>query len=94
MTNRLSPYSALACTSLLWRGSANERSQHAEPATGVHASARVGAQLGKCDRTAKRLQDAGRIVVIYIGKDPFVDLERTAARLRGEDKRSRRGRAA
>ena len=52
------------------------------------------AQLGKCDRTAKRLQDAGRIVVIYIGKDPFVDLERTAARLRGEDKRSRRGRAA
>jgi hypothetical protein len=51
------------------------------------------AQIGKCDRTAKRLQDAGRIVVIYIGKDPYVDLERTASRLRGQDKR-RRGRAA
>jgi hypothetical protein len=46
--------------------------------------------LGKSDRTAKRLQDAGRIVVRYIGKDPYVDIEATSRRLRGED--GRRGR--
>ena len=45
------------------------------------------ARLGKCDRTAKRWQDAGLIVVTYLGKDPYVDVERTAARLRGEDRR-------
>jgi hypothetical protein len=44
-------------------------------------------QIGKCDRTAKRLQDAGKIIVRYVGKDPYVDLEATAARIRGEGKR-------
>jgi hypothetical protein len=43
--------------------------------------------LGKSDRTAKRLQDAGRIVVRYIGKDPYVDIAATSLRLRGEDRR-------
>jgi hypothetical protein len=50
------------------------------------------AQMGKSDFTAKRWQDAGKIVVVYMGKDPYVDLEKTAARLRGDDKR-RGGRA-
>jgi hypothetical protein len=45
------------------------------------------ARLGKCDKTAKRWQDRGLIVVRYLGKDPYVDLEKTAARLRGDDKR-------
>ena len=48
--------------------------------------------LNKSDRTAKRLQDAGRIVVTYIGKDPYVVLEATARRLRGEDRPRRNGR--
>lgn len=47
-------------------------------------------KLGKCARTAKRWQDKGLIVVRYIGKDPYVDIEATAARMRGED--GRRGR--
>jgi hypothetical protein len=51
------------------------------------------AQLGKCDRTAKRWQDAGQIVVVYMGKDPYVDIEKTTARMRGEDRR-RGGRAS
>jgi hypothetical protein len=46
--------------------------------------------LKSCDRTAKRLQDKGRIVVEYIGKEPFVVIEATAARLRGDDKPKRR----
>jgi hypothetical protein len=32
-------------------------------------------------------------VVRYVGKDPYVDVEATAARIRGEHKK-RRGRAA
>jgi len=46
---------------------------------------------GRCDRTAKRAQDRGEIVVRYFGKDPYVDVEATIARSRGEDRR--RGRA-
>lgn len=42
--------------------------------------------LHKSDRTAKRLQDAGRIVVTYIGKEPYVVIEATGRRLRGEDR--------
>jgi hypothetical protein len=48
--------------------------------------------LNKCDRSAKRLQDKGLIVVRYFGKDPYVDIPATAARMRGED--GRRGRKA
>ena len=50
--------------------------------------------LRRCDRTAKRLQDDGQIVVRYIGKEPFVDIAATAARLRGDDKPTKRKRAA
>jgi hypothetical protein len=49
--------------------------------------------INKCDATAKRMQDAGQIVVVYIGREPYVHLEKTAARLQGED-RERRGRRA
>ena len=48
------------------------------------------AQLGKCDRTAKRWQDKGLIVVRYFGKDPYVDVPATADRARGLDKRRRK----
>jgi hypothetical protein len=52
------------------------------------------AKMNRTDFTAKRWQDQGKIVVTYFGQIPFVDLEATAARARGEDKKSRRGRAA
>jgi hypothetical protein len=51
-------------------------------------------KIGRCDRTAKRLQDAGKIVVTYLGNQPLVDVEKSLARMRGEDKRRSRGRAA
>ena len=50
--------------------------------------------LGKSDRFAKRLQDRGLIVVRYVGKQPYVDVEATAARIRGQDRPSRKPRAA
>jgi hypothetical protein len=60
---------------------------------GLMPRSQWAAQAKKCDRTAKRLQDQGRICVIYIGRSPFVDVARTAARLKGEDQ-PRRGRKA
>ena len=42
--------------------------------------------INSTDRTAKRLQDAGKIVVRYIARQPFVDIEATTARIRGADK--------
>jgi hypothetical protein len=63
------------------------------PLPGLMPRAAWAASIGKCDRTAKRLQDAGRVVVRYIGKEPFVDIEATAARIKGEDG-TRRGRGA
>jgi hypothetical protein len=48
--------------------------------------------IGRHPETAKRWQDQGRIVVRYLGRDAYVDLEATAARMRGEDRpRRRRG---
>jgi hypothetical protein len=47
------------------------------------------AKKGKTDRTVRRWQDAGLIVVAYVGRDPYVVLSKTAARLRGEDRPSR-----
>jgi hypothetical protein len=47
------------------------------------------AALNRHDRTAKRMQDRGEIVVRYFGNLPCVDLEATAARRRGEDGRGR-----
>ena len=44
----------------------------------------------KCDRTGKRWQDEGLLVVRYFGKEPYVDVEKTFARMRGEDTRPRR----
>jgi hypothetical protein len=65
-------------------------SQAANPLPGFELRSKWAAKLGKCDRTAKRWLDAGHIVVRYIGKEPYVDLEATAARMRGEDGRRRR----
>ena len=58
---------------------------------GLMPRSQWAAQAGKCDRTAKRLQDSGRLCVVYIGRTPFVDVAKTAARLKGDDQ-PRRGR--
>jgi hypothetical protein len=50
------------------------------------------ARQGKSKWTGKRWQDDGRIVVRYIGRTPYIDLEATAARMRGEDRPARRRR--
>jgi hypothetical protein len=46
--------------------------------------------INSTDRTAKRLQDAGKIVVRYIARQPYVDIEATAARIRGDDMPNRK----
>lgn len=49
-------------------------------------------QIGRCERTIKRLVDAGKVVERPFGKERLVDLEATAARMRGDAKL--RGRVA
>jgi hypothetical protein len=44
----------------------------------------------KTDFTGKRWQRQGLLVVRYIGKAPYVDLEATTRRMRGEDQLKRR----
>ena len=61
-----------------------------DPLPGFELRSKWAARLGKSDWTAKRWQDAGKIVVRYIGRDPYVDIEATAARNRGDDKPKRR----
>jgi hypothetical protein len=66
-----------------------------EPLPGFIRRDEYMARFGKSDFTGRRWQQKGEIVVVYFGKEPFVDLEATARRMRGEDKpRRRRGRAA
>jgi hypothetical protein len=60
-----------------------------DPLPGYELRSKWAAKLGKCDTTAYRWQRAGRIVVRYFGKDPYVDIEATAARARGDDKPKR-----
>ena len=67
---------------------------NSEVIPGFELRSKWAERLGKCDTTAKRWQDAGKIVVRYIGRDPYVDLEATAARIRGETATRRRGRTA
>jgi hypothetical protein len=47
-------------------------------------------QLGVCERTIKRRVDAGQVVERPFGKERLVDIEATAARMRGDDKPKRR----
>jgi hypothetical protein len=61
-----------------------------DPLPGFELRSKWAARLGKSDWTAKRWQDAGKIVVRYFGKDPYGDIEATAARNRGDDKPKRR----
>lgn len=63
---------------------------NSEVIPGFELRSKWAERLGKCDTTAKRWQDAGKIVVRYIGRDPFVDIEATAARIRGEGGSKRR----
>ena len=44
----------------------------------------VRVNFDKGSRTAKRWQDTGVLVVRYFGRDPYVDVEATARRARGE----------
>jgi hypothetical protein len=46
--------------------------------------------INRCERTVKRLEDAGKVVTVAFGKHRLVDVEKTLARLRGEDKTRRR----
>ena len=41
----------------------------------------------RCRRTMDRWRDQGTLVVYKLGNSLFVDVERTAARMRGEDRR-------
>jgi hypothetical protein len=43
-----------------------------DPIPGFVPRSKWAAQLGKSDYTVKRWQDAGKIVVRYFGKDPYV----------------------
>jgi hypothetical protein len=49
--------------------------------------------IGRCERTVKRLEDAGKVVTIPFGSHRLVDVPKTLARMRGEDQ-PRRGRKA
>ena len=74
------------------RGSANERSQYTKPTAGVNASAQVGSWSRHLpDRTAKRWQDDGQIIVRYLGRQPFVDIPATAQRSGGRGSAATRG---
>jgi hypothetical protein len=43
------------------------------------------AERGHCDRTGKRWQDRGFLVVRYLGRKPYVDETATLERLREAD---------
>jgi hypothetical protein len=47
-------------------------------------------ELGLHPATGRRWQGAGKIVVRYLGRQPYVDVPATGARVRGEDRRGRR----
>jgi hypothetical protein len=49
-------------------------------------------RIGRCERTVKRLEDAGKVVTVPFGSHRLVDVEKTLARLRGGG--TRRGRPA
>ena len=46
-----------------------------------------GRRVNVTDRTLLRWRDQGKLVVCDLGNERFVDLEKTAARVRGEDRR-------
>jgi predicted site-specific integrase-resolvase len=46
-----------------------------------------GRRVNVCDRTLARWRDQGKLVVYSLGNERFVDLEKTADRLRGQDRR-------
>jgi hypothetical protein len=47
-------------------------------------------QIGRCERTVKRLEDAGKVVTVPFGSHRLVDVEKTLARLRADDRPKRR----
>jgi hypothetical protein len=44
-------------------------------------------QMKRCPRTMKRWEAQGKLVIHALGNERFVDLEKTAARVRGEGRR-------
>jgi hypothetical protein len=44
-------------------------------------------KLGRCERTVKRMEDRGLVVTVRLGNHRLVDIEKSLARLRGEDRR-------
>jgi hypothetical protein len=51
-----------------------------------------GIEVDRCPRTLKRWQAQGKLIVRDMGNQRFVDLEATAARMRGEEEKRPRGR--
>jgi hypothetical protein len=51
-------------------------------------------QIGKCERTVKRLVNAGKVVEREFGNERLIDIEATTARMRGEDRHDRKRRVA
>ncbi len=60
---------------------------------GLMPRKQFAAQMGRCERTVKRWEDQGRLVVIKLGNDRLIDVEKSLSRLRGE-RPNTRGRAA
>jgi hypothetical protein len=71
---------------------AKDSADEACPLPGFVLRRKYMRRLNKSDHTGKRWQDKGDLVVRYFGKDPYVDLEATARRARGEDNVRRPGR--
>jgi hypothetical protein len=44
-------------------------------------------RANRCEKTLKRWEDAGKIVVVHLGNERLIDVPKTLARLRGEDRR-------
>jgi hypothetical protein len=60
--------------------------------SGLMPRKEFAAKVNRCERTVKRWQDQGKLVVFSIGNERWVDVEKSLARIRGE--RPPRGRAA
>jgi hypothetical protein len=56
---------------------------------GLMPLAQFREEVPRCDRTYRRWRAEGKIVIHELGNEKFVDLEKTAARMRGEEKRPR-----
>jgi hypothetical protein len=57
------------------------------PLRGLMPRREFAKAINRCERTVKRLEDKGKVVTVALGNHRLVDVEKTLARLRGEDRR-------